>query len=131
MAVVGEYGGTAGQISFDSGDGNVKLMSIPDGATSVTIENTSSGIVFLSVWIPGIHRTDDGQSPTDIAYAQFATVFPPIIGVTSSSTFTLRPNGIKEVFVKTDASSFSPCTVTFGVTEKSLSTNYETRTKYR
>ena len=127
MAVVGTYGGTAGQITFDSGDGAVQIMSVPDGATSVTIKNTSNAAQFLYVWIPFIQRTTDGQSPTDVTYAQWATVPAPIIGVVCCSTFTLRPNGIKEVWAKTSAPSVSPCTCTFGVTEKAITNNYSTR----
>ena len=127
MAIVGTYGGTAGQISFDSTDGNVKVMSIPDGATSVTLKNTSSSTQFVFVWIPGIHRTTDGQSPTDIAYAQWAYLFGSVLGVTSGQTFTLRPNGIKEVYVKTTASSFAPATLSFGVSGRSITDNFSSR----
>lgn len=127
MAIVGTYGGTAGQISFDSGDGNVKIMSIPDGATSVTIKNTSNATQFVFVWIPGIHRTADGQSPTDIAYAQWAYCFAPILGVTGGETFTLRPNGIKEVYAKTTASLYSPATLSFGVSGRSITDNFSSR----
>jgi len=125
MAIVGAYGGTAGQISFDSGDGNVKIMSIPDGATSVTVKNTSNAAQFGFVWIPGIHRVEDGQ--TGIAYAQWAYLFAPVIGVTTDNTFTLRPNGIKEVWARTSAGGGYPCTLSFGVTEKAITTNYTTR----
>ena len=125
MAIVGAYGGTAGQISFDSGDGNVKIMSIPDGATSVTVKNTSPSTQFGFVWIPGIQRTEDGQ--TDIAYAQWAYLFAPVIGVVNHGIFTLRPNGIKEVWVRTSAAASHPCTLSFGVTEKAITTNYTTR----
>ena len=127
MSIVGTYGGTAGQISFDSGDGNVKIMSIPDGATSVIVKNTSNAAQFLMVWIPGIHRTTDGQSPTDVTYAQWATVVAPIIGVVKGDTFTLRGNGIKEVWAKTSAGSGAPCTLTFGVSDVSITNNYTTR----
>ena len=125
----GSYGGTAGNISIAASDGILQAMAIPDGATSVTFVNTSSGTQILYVFIPGIQRTTDGYAPNDTAQAQWAQVLPPLIGVLSSMTFTLRPNGIKEVWVK--ATAFAGCTANFGVSENSLSTNYNTRRSYK
>ena len=128
MAISGTYGGTAGQITFDAVDGNVKIMSIPEGVTSVTICNLSGGTQFVSAWIPFVQRTTDGQAPTDVNYAQWATVFPPILGVPSTMTFTLRPNGIKEVWVK---ATHSGTMISFGASEKSLTKNHSTRRSYK
>tara|TARA_R110002020_G_scaffold123580_12_gene280274 strand:- start:2721 stop:3107 length:387 start_codon:yes stop_codon:yes gene_type:complete len=125
----GSYGGTAGYITLASSDGNIQIMAIPDGATSVTFVNSSSGTQILDVFIPGIQRTLDGYAPDDVTQAQWAQVLPPVIGVLSSMTFTLRPNGIKEVWAKTTAGS--NCTASFGVSEKSLVTNYNTRRSYK
>jgi hypothetical protein len=127
----GTYGNvTAGHISFDSGDGNVKLLTIPNGCTSVTIQNTSTsgfGTQFFYIWIPGIHKTQEGQDNYDIDYAQWALVFPPKIGVPSVQTFTCRPNEITEVWGKTTASSGQPCVGSFAVSESSLTNNFRTK----
>lgn len=134
----GNFGGTAGHIEFDSGDSHLRLMTIPKGCTSVTIANTSTagfgmmaGTQFLQIWIPGIHRTFDGYSSTDVTGAQWATVFGPRIGIVNTMTFTLRPHGIKEVWARTTASVSAPCTASFGVTEIATTNNYRTPRLYR